>query len=251
MGIGLELARLFAKNGYDVMLVSRTEEDLKRVAEELSAHGTQVSYIAKDLFEPGAAEELYAEVKAKGMTVNVLVNDAGQGQGGPFIESELQRDLDIIQLNVTSLTVLTKLFLKDMVARNEGRVLQLASVVSKLPSPLLAVYAATKAYVYSLTQSLINELKDTNVTMTALMPGATDTDFFAKAETDDSKTYVEGDLADPADVAKDGFEALMAGESKVVSGMKNKAQITMSNVTPDQLLAEQMRKQNEPSDKVK
>lgn len=108
---------------------------------------------------------MYDEVKAKGLRVDILVNDAGQGQHGLFVETDVQRDIDVVQLNITSLMVLTKLFLKDMVARNEGKVLQLASLASKYPSPLLAVYAATKAFVLSLSQALVNELKDTNVTV--------------------------------------------------------------------------------------
>src|SRR5690606_25632158 len=120
------------------------------------------------------------------------------------------------------LTVLTYHFAKEMAARRSGRILQLASLVSKMPSPLLAVYAATKAYVYSLTESLINELQDTGVTMTALLPGATDTDFFHKADGEDTVIHRESNLSDPADVARDGYEALMSGESRVISGFKNK-----------------------------
>src|SRR5690606_18877244 len=135
----------------------------------------------KDLMEPGAAEELYQDVSAAGTQIDILINDAGQGEVGKFWEIDLQRHLDIIQLNITSLTVLTQLFLADMVARHEGKVLQLASAVSLVPGPLFAVYAASKEYVYSLSYALINELKDTNVTLTALLPGATDTDFFHKA----------------------------------------------------------------------
>ncbi len=192
---------------------------------------------------------MYNEVYAKGIQVDILVNDAGQGVYGKFTETDLQSELDIIQLNVASLVVLTKLFLKDMVARNNGKILQLASMVSKISSPLMAVYAGTKAFVYNFTQSIINELKDTEVTITALQPGATDTDFFNKAGAQHSKIVQEGDLADPADVARDGYEALMSGESKIVSGMKNKIMATMANVTSDEMLAEQMHKQNEPSDK--
>ena len=244
-GIGYELAKLIAKDGYNIILVARTEGDLNVVKKEIeTAYGVAVTVIPKDLFVPGAAEELYNEVKARGQTVNLLVNDAAQGQFGPFLESPITRDVEIIQLNIVALTVLTKLFLRDMVARNEGRVLQLASVVSKMPGPFLAVYSATKAYVYNLTQGLINELQDTNITITALLPGMTDTDFFRKADGLDTKGYQEEDLADPADVAKDGYEALMSGESKIVSGFKNKMQMAMSNITPDETLAENMRKLN-------
>lgn len=151
----------------------------------------------------------------------MLVNDAGQGQFGLFVEQDLQRLLQIIQLNVVSLTALTHLFLKDMVARNEGKILQLASIASQLPGPWQAVYHATKAYVLSLTEALISELKDSNVTLTALQPGATDTDFFNKADMQDSK-ILDTKLSDPAKVAKDGYQALMKGDDKIISGLKKR-----------------------------
>jgi len=246
-GIGYELSRLFARDGYNLILVSRTANDLERIAHELSSqNNVQVIPLAKDLFEPGAAAELYREVTARGVTVNILVNDAGQGVYGNFIETDLQRQLQIIQLNIASVTALTYFFLKDMVARNEGKILQLASIVSEVPAPLQAVYGGTKAYVLSFTQALINEVKGTNVTITALQPGVTDTDFFNKAGAQDSKLAQEKNkMSDPADVAHDGYEALMKGNSKIVSGLKNKLQSVMSNVMPASLLAEQMRKQSE------
>jgi short-subunit dehydrogenase len=219
---------------------------LEATSKELSAaYGTVCHVIAKDLFEPMAAEELYEETRKNGWTVDILVNDAGQGVYGKFAETDLQDELIIIQLNIASLVVLTKLYLKEMVARNEGKILQLASIVSKISSPLMAVYAGTKAFVYNFTLSLANELKDTNVTITALLPGATDTDFFNKAGAEQMRMVQEGKLADPADVARDGFDALMRGDSHVVSGMKNKMQSAMSNLMPDDVLAEQMRKMNE------
>src|SRR3954468_19224278 len=131
-GIGYELAKCFAEDGYNLIIVSRTEEDLQQRASELTTqYKIQVTPIAKDLFEPNAAFELYEEIKGLGITVDVLVNDAGQGQFGLFVEQDIHRLLDIIQLNVMSLTVLTQLFLKDMAARNEGKVLQLASIASE------------------------------------------------------------------------------------------------------------------------
>jgi len=132
-----------------------------------------------------------------------------------------------------------------MVARKDGKILQLASMVGIAPSPLMAVYAGTKAYVYNFTQSIINELKDSGVTVTALLPGATDTDFFNKADAENTKIVQDGDLADPADVAKDGYDALMKGESKVVSGFKNKVMAAMTNIMPEQMVADSMHKQNE------
>ena len=250
-GIGYELAKLFAADGYNLILVSRTEEDLKQRSAEFSQqYGVQTTYIVKDLFQPNAAFELYDEVKAKGLLVDVLVNDAGQGQYGLFAEADIHRLLDIIQLNVSSLTVITHLFLKDMVARNEGKILQLASIASQLPGPWQAVYHGTKAYVLSFTEALISELKDSAVTVTALQPGATDTDFFNKADMQESK-ILDSKLSDPAKVAKDGYEALMSGDDKVISGMKNKVMVGMSNVMPESMVAEQMNKMQEPRDENK
>jgi uncharacterized protein len=248
-GIGYELAKLFAGDGYNLIIVARTAEDLQQRADEFKQqYGVDVIPIAKDLFQPEAPFELYDEVKSKNLTVDVLVNDAGQGQFGLFVETDIRRLLDIIQLNVNSLTVLTHLFLKDMVARNEGKILQLASIASQLPGPWQAVYHATKAYVLSFTEALIRELKDSAVSLTALQPGATDTDFFNKAEMQESK-ILDTKLSDPAKVAKDGYEALMSGDDKIVSGAKNKVMVGMSNVMPESVVAAQMKKMQEPRDK--
>jgi short-subunit dehydrogenase len=249
-GIGFELAKLFAEDGYNLIIVARDEKELSEKATELSGADVDVITIAKDLFNPQAAFELYDEVQKKNLTVDVLVNDAGQGQYGLFIEQDIHRLLNIIQLNVNSLTVLTHLFLRDMVARNEGKILQLASIASELPGPWQAVYHATKAYVLSFTEALIRELKDSAVTMTALQPGATDTDFFNKAEMQNSK-IMDTKLSDPAKVAKDGYEALMKGDDKFVSGFKNKAMVASSNVMPDTMVAAQMDKMQQPRDKNK
>jgi len=250
-GIGYELAKLFAEDGYNLITVARSGDELQQQATEFSQkYGVDVIPMAKDLFQPQAAFELYDEVKAKGLTVDALVNDAGQGQFGLFVEQDIHRLLDIIQLNVKSLTVLTHLFLKDMVARNEGKILQLASIASQLPGPWQAVYHATKAYVLSFTEALISELKDSAVTLTALQPGATDTDFFNKADMQDSK-ITDTKLSDPAKVAKDGYEALMSGDDKIISGTKNKVMVGMSNVMPESLVADQMKKMQEPKDEKK
>jgi short-subunit dehydrogenase len=250
-GIGYELAKLFAADGYDIIAVARTEEDLNKVADELvTNYGVQVQVIAKDLFGENAASELYEQVKNSGWQVEALVNDAGQGVYGLFTESDIDAQMSIIHLNIVSLTKLTYHFLQDMKARNSGKILQLGSVVSELPAPYQAVYGGTKAYVLSFTEALISELKDTDITITALQPGATDTDFFNKAGAQDSKIVADkSKLSDPANVAKDGYKALMGGDDKIVSGMKNKAQVAMSNVMPDTMLADQMKKQSEPMKK--
>jgi short-subunit dehydrogenase len=251
-GIGHELAKVFAEHGYNLIIVARSEDELQTAARELLKFGVNVIPVAKDLFQPEAAFQLYQEVKAKGIDINVLVNDAGQGQYGLFLENDIYRQLDIIQLNVSSLTAITYLFVKDMVARGEGKVLQVASIASNMPGPLQAVYHATKAYVLSFTEALINELKGTNVTMTALQPGVTDTDFFNKADAQNSKLVEDkSKMSDPAKVARDGFEALMSGDDKVVSGMKNKMQVAMSHVMPDTQVADRMRKMSEEQDQSK
>jgi len=248
-GIGYELAKLFAQDGYNLVIVSRTESDLQNVASEFSSkYGVEVVSIAKDLFNPEAAFELYDEVKKRNIEVDVFVNNAGQGQYGLFVDSDIRRLLDIIQLNISSFTALTHLFLKDMVARNEGKILQLASIASEVPGPWQAVYHGTKAYVLQFTEGLIRELKDSDVTVTALQPGATQTDFFNKAEMQESK-ILDTNLADPAKVAKDGYQALMKGDDKVVSGFKNKVMVATSNIMPDTMVAAQMETMQEPRDK--
>jgi hypothetical protein len=181
--------------------------------------------------------------------VNVLVNNAGQGEWGPFVETDLQRDMDIIQLNIASMVALTKYFAQDMVKRNEGKILQLGSEAGETPIPLLATYAATKAFVVSFSVALAEELRDMNVTLTVLLPGATDTDFFHKAHQQDTVTYREKSLAPPEEVAKDGYEALMKGETKIISGAKTKMHVFMADLIGDKMASKNNRKLMEPSDK--
>jgi short-subunit dehydrogenase len=250
-GIGFELAKLFAKDSYNLVLVARNGERLQHITDQLKQlYAIEVTPLAKDLFEKTAAKEIYDTTKNMGITINVLVNDAGQGEWGPFVETSLERDLEIIQLNIASLVSLTKYYLQDMVARNEGKILQLGSEAGTTPIPLLAVYAATKAFVLSFSAALVNELRDTKITITALLPGATDTDFFHKAHQEDTVTYRETKLASPEEVAKDGYEALMKGESKIISGAKTKMHVFMSDLLGPKASATNMRKQMEPSDKA-
>jgi short-subunit dehydrogenase len=248
-GIGYELAKLFAQNQYNLVIVARSQDELEQRANEFRQQfGITVLPIAKDLFKVQSAFELYDEVKAQGIEVDVLVNDAGQGQYGKFVDTDIQRELDIIQLNVVAYTILTKLFLQDMVARNQGKILNVSSIAGELPGPWQAVYHGTKAYVTSFSEAIRSEIKDTGVTITLLLPGATETDFFNKADMQTSKMVQEGDLADPAKVAKDGYDALMEGKDKVVSGFKNKVMVAASNLMPDSMVADQMNKQAAPVD---
>ena len=248
-GIGYELAKLFAEDKYNLILVSRDKGELEAKASEFRTNGVDVVTIAKDLFNREESFALYSEVKQLGLRVEVLVNDAGQGVYGEFKDTDIDRELDIIDLNIASLVILTKLFLKDMTIRNSGKILNLASIASKVPGPWQSVYHGTKAFVLSFTEAIREELKDFDITITALMPGATDTDFFAKADMEESKAVQDKDsLSDPADVAKDGYEALMAGKDKVVSGLKNKIQVGMSNILPDSVVAHNMYEQQKPVD---
>lgn len=246
-GIGLELAKLFAKDGFNLVISARDIAELDQTATLLRAEGVEVLPIAKDLFDREQAFGLYADIKQKGIEIDVLVNNAGQGVYGKFDHIDIDRELQIIDLNISSLVILTKCFLTDMIGRGSGRILNLASIASKLPGPWQAVYHATKAFVLSFTEAVREESKDTGVTITALMPGVTDTDFFNKADMQDSKAVQDDDdLADPAGVARDGYEALMAGKDKVVSGLKNKVQVAMSSVMPDSVVAHQMNEQQKP-----
>jgi short-subunit dehydrogenase len=250
-GIGYELAKLFAADHYNLVLVARNEENLRQTAAEMEAISSQIHthIIVADLFDPAAAEKVYSKTRDLGITIDVLVNDAGQGEWGRFTETALQRERDLINLNILSLVSLTKYYLKEMEARNSGRILQLASSVSKAPSPFLSVYAATKAFVLSFTEALIEEMKDTEVTLTALRPEATDTDFFHKAKAENTIVYKEGSMYTPEEVAKAGYEGLMNGDAVVSPGFKNKAQNAMNTVMPDSAIAANMARQMRESDK--
>jgi short-subunit dehydrogenase len=218
------------------------------VKNTLSTYGVEIRIIPRDLFDIDAAQELYAMTNALDLEVEVLINDAGQGQYGKFAEEDLQRHLNIIQLNIASLVSLTHLYLNDMIRAGKGMILQVGSEVSKIPGPLFAVYAATKAFVASFTEALINELDGTGVTMTLLMPGGTDTDFFDKAQMEDTKVYREGNLDSPAEVAELAYEAMKKGDRRII-GPAGKKNVVMAAVTPDNLLAKNLRSKMEPSDK--
>ncbi|MBF9236707.1 SDR family oxidoreductase [Hymenobacter sp. BT683] len=248
-GIGRELANCFAQDKYNLILVALEPDLLEQAAAEIrQQYGVQVKTIVKDLFKRDAPFELYNEVKATGTQIDVLVNDAGQGQYGTFDTTDIYRELDIIQLNIGAYVVLTKLYLQEMKARNEGKILLVGSIAGELPGPLQAVYHGTKAFVNSFAESIQEENKDSKVTITNLLPGVTKTDFFEKADMTRAKNVADGQGADPADVAKDGYKALMAGQHKVISGLMNKVQVTASNIITDELVAANVHKQSAPVD---
>lgn len=252
MGIGFELARCFAASGYNLILVSRTDEDLKSAASKIKKeYKVEVVIIVKDLFKTENAFELYDDVKFLKIKPSILVNNAAQGQYGEFSETDINRELEIINLNIASVVILTKLFLKDMLQRGDGGILNVSSIASRIPGPLQSIYHASKAFVQSFTAAIRDEVKDTSITITALLPGPTDTDFFAKADMLNAKNVVEGNLADPAKVAMDGYNALIKGVDNVVSGTMNKVEVAISNLLPESMVAEMVHKQQKPIENKK
>jgi uncharacterized protein len=225
-GIGLELARIFAREGYNLVLAARSADKLRRLASELEkAHSTRSLILAADLTEPGAAAYVLDQTKRADIQIEVLVNNAGFGQYGLFVENDLEECLRQIQLNVTTLTHLTRLYLPAMIERAKierswGGILNVASTAAFQPGPLMAVYFATKAYVLHFSEALGNELKGTGVTVTCLCPGATATEFHKRANATGMRLLGFGSM-DARTVAEDGYRALVARKPVIISGFKN------------------------------
>ncbi|MCO8274872.1 SDR family NAD(P)-dependent oxidoreductase [Actinoplanes sp. TRM 88003] len=246
-GIGFELARQFAQHGYD-LLVTAEEDGIEEAATALRRDGqNQVTAVRADLAHFEGVEALYAAILETGRPVDAIALNAGRGIGGDFThQTTLSDEMNVIDVNVTSTVHLAKRVLPDMVARDAGKVLFTSSIASTMPGTYQAVYNASKSFVQSFAEALRAELKDTNVTVTALMPGPTDTNFFHRAEMDDTNVGA-GQKDDPAVVAKQGFEALMKDKEKVVAGSaKTKIQGAASKVLPDKAKAEMHRKMAEP-----
>ncbi|MEM6327869.1 MAG: SDR family oxidoreductase [Bacteroidota bacterium] len=248
-GIGADLARIHAERGGDLILLARREDKLTALASELeSAHGITAHVLAKDLTDENAAQEVYDEVIARGLTVDLLINNAGFGGVGRFHEREWSTDRAMIQLNVVALVALCRLFLPDMVARGRGRILNNSSTASLLPGPMQAVYFATKAFVTSFGNAIAEELRGTGVTVTTLMPGATETEFGQRSGMD--KTDLFQEAATSRSVAEDGYRAMMAGELDVISGLSLKQRVAMAAVpfTPKSVLLKQVHAMQQPKD---
>jgi short-subunit dehydrogenase len=245
-GIGFELARQFAENGFDLILAAE-DSAIDAAAREIEGLGAGVEAVQVDLATGDGVEELYSHVAAAGRPLEAAALNAGIGAGGAFAtDTRLADELKLIDLNVRSTVHLAKYVVQDMVARGHGRILFTSSIASTMPGSFQAVYNASKSFVQSFALALRNELKDTGVTVTSLMPGPTDTDFFERADMLDTRVG-SGDKDDPADVARDGFEALMDGEERVVSAsLKTKLQGRGSRMLPDSAKAELHRKLAEP-----
>src|SRR4051812_46427999 len=245
-GIGLELAKQFASNGFD-LIVAAEDAELAAAARELEQLGAQVDAAQVDLATAEGVDALYARIAASGRPVAAVALNAGIGAGGAFAtDTDLQDELRLVDLNVRSTVHLAKHVVRDMVARDEGRILFTSSIASTMPGPFQAVYNASKSFVQSFALALRNELKDTNITVTSLMPGPTDTEFFERADMLDTKVG-SSDKDDPADVARDGFEALMAGKERAVSASAStKLQGRGSRFLPDSAKAAMDRGMAEP-----
>jgi len=245
-GIGFELARQFAEHGYD-LIIAAEDEAINRAATELQ-NGTTVEAVQVDLATSDGVEQLYERIRRHGDQIEAVALNAGIGMGGDFAtQTDLDQELKLVDLNVRSTVHLAKRVVADMVRRGEGKLLFTSSIASTMPGTYQAVYNASKSFVQSFALALRAELKDTGVTVTSLMPGPTDTEFFERADMMDTKIGTSDAKDDPADVARDGFEALMAGEERVVShSLSTKAQGHGSRLMPDSVKAELHRKMAEP-----
>ena len=223
-GIGLELARLFARDGYNLALVARNRTGLERLAKELrSEHRVQVRVIVQDLADPAAPQAIADQLISQSIEVDVLVNNAGTQVYGEFAAASLERQLDLIQVNLTALVHLTQLLLPDMIRRGRGRILNLGSTGSFAPGPLNAVYCATKAFVLSFSEAIGAELAGTGVTVTALCPGATNTAFITRHGMQEVRIF--RNAMPPVRVAEIGYRALQRGRPLVVAGFRNQLQV--------------------------
>lgn len=241
-GIGLHLARQCAAHGYDLLIAA--DRDIEQAAHDLRQGVAQVEAVQADLSTKAGVDELVATVG--GRPVEALLANAGHGLGHAFLDQDFDEIRSVIDTNVTGTLYLLHALLPGMCGRGRGRVLITGSIAGFMPGTFQAVYNGTKAFVDSFAWALRNELKDSGVTVTCLMPGATETDFFRRADMLDTKVGADDSKDDPADVAKIGFEAMLNGEGDVVAGWKNKVQVALASVTPSAVLAEQHRKMAEP-----
>ena len=245
-GIGLELARQFAEHGFD-LVVTAEDDELTPAAQALRDAGAQVTPVQTDLARPGGVEQLYAAVRSTGRPLAAAALNAGIGVNGAFAtDTQLEDELRLVDLNVRSTVHLAKPVVRDMVARGEGRILFTSSIAATMPGPFQAVYNASKSFVQSFALALREELADSGVSVTTLMPGVTETEFFARADMLDTRLG-QADKDDAAEVARMGFEGLMDGDERVAaSSMKTKLQARASRVLPDSVKAKLQGKMSEP-----
>jgi short-subunit dehydrogenase len=243
VGLGRDLCELIARDGHHLIVVARNEQRLNELAESLRKQfGITVDVIAQDLATPGAAKIIFERVGKR--TVDYLINNAGFGTHGPFVQADIQSQLDMLQVNIVALTHLTRLFLPGMLARRSGRIMNLASVASFLPGPLMAVYYATKAYVLSFSEAIAGEIAGSGVTVTAMCPGPTKTEFQVRAGIEDSPLF-RGRVMDSMTACRIGYAAMLRGRRVVVTGLSNKLSVLGMKFLPRALTAAMARKLNE------
>lgn len=233
-GIGADLARELARNGHDLVLVARRAEPMRALADELNAFGATSSVISLDLSRPGSSAELAAELRTRGLTIDVLVNNAGLGAGGVFYESDAKRVSEMLEVNVVALTELTRELLPAMVQRRHGKVMFVASTAGFQPGPSMALYCASKAFVLSLGEAIAYELRGTGVTLTVLCPGATATEFTDVAKTGTSRLFDSpmASVMTSAEVARQGYKAMVAGKRVHICGFVNKMVAASGRFSP-------------------
>ncbi|WP_134740675.1 SDR family NAD(P)-dependent oxidoreductase [Nocardioides sp. 503] len=247
-GIGRALAAEFVEHDFDVVIAA-DEAAIHEAAAELGRGGRTVTPVQVDLATAAGVEELARVVRDQGRPVDAVALNAGVGVNGPFHESSLEAELNLVDLNVRSTVHLAKLLLPDMVARGAGRILITSSIAAVAPGPYHSTYAASKAFVHSFAEGIREELKDTGVTVTSLMPGPTETEFFSRADMEDTKIGQMENKDDAATVAHDGFEALMAGRSSVVAGsFSNRIQAELGTHLPDALATPLLARMTKPRD---
>jgi short-subunit dehydrogenase len=246
-GIGYELAKLCAEDGYD-LVIAANEPEIEKVAQELERLGVTVDPVQTDLATAHGIDALVSAIGDR--PVAVLCANAGRGLGHAFLDQEWDRIKEVIDLNVTGLVSLVHKVGQGMRARNEGRILILGSIASFMPGAFQAVYNATKAFTESFSYALRNELKDTNVTVTCLMPGVTDTEFMERGDLQETPVAETDMKEDPAKTARNGYDAMMAGKPGVVSGFMNKVQVAFAGILPETMLAEMHRHMAKPKDEA-
>ncbi|MEJ2720967.1 MAG: SDR family oxidoreductase [bacterium] len=245
-GIGYELAKLIAVDGHDLVLVSRNENRLKHVAEEFEGeYGTTASVLPMDLAYPHSPDDVFEAVANAGIEIDVLVNNAGFGINGAFHERPLAEQMEMIQLNVTSLVHLTGLFLPGMLERRHGRIMNVSSVAAFQPGPFMAIYYATKAFVLSFSEAIASELRDTGVAVTAVCPGPTTTDFQKRAGNEESKLNRDFMMMDAPTVARIAYDGLKKRKSLVITGARNKLLAVGGRFLPRSLVTNVARSLNE------
>jgi uncharacterized protein len=237
-GLGKEFARIHASKGGDLVLVARSKDKLEALKSDLQKqYGVSIYVIVKDLSDQYAPKAIYDELKGKKIQIDYLINNAGFGDFGLFAETNWEKQLEMINLNVTCLTYLTRLFLPDMIENKAGKILNIASTAAFQPGPTMSVYFATKAYVLSFSEAIANELKGTGVTVTALCPGATETGFKAAAALDESNLFKGNQIATSKEVAEFGYSKMMEGKIVVIHGVLNNLLVQSVRFAPRNIVA--------------